>query len=158
MRVECAVVVLIGVIGCGRPSEVIDAPKPVDGDAAVPGGTFRECAGRAYTLAPLEAWRHKRSSMIRATSDPRHAAQDQIEPTVGVVLAGKFSYGTFSKDLEDELVRVSIDDCGAWRSLGDFATDDDGRIVVPVPADILTAPGVHEVRYQVLGDGSTTTS
>lgn len=158
MRVAWAVVASIGLVACGRSSEVVDAPKAPDDAGAVPAGRFRSCTGRAYTPAPVQAWRHTRSAVVVAAGGPNHAAQDQIEPTVGVTLPGKFAYGAISKDLEDELVRVSIDDCGAWRSLGDFATDDDGRVAVPVPAGILTSPGVHEVRYQVLGDGSTTTS
>lgn len=155
MRLVCAVVFLVA---CGRSAEVVDAPRPGDGGAAVPGGRFRACTERAYPPAPAQAWRHTRSSVVVASGGPNHTAQDQIESTLVVTLHGKFSYGSVSKDLEDELVRVSIDDCAGWRSLGDFATDDDGRVAVPVPADLFTSPGVHEVRYQVLGDGSTTAS
>lgn len=145
--------------GCGRSADVVDAPRPPDDAGAVPGGRFRDCRGRAFTPAPTQAWRHDTQTPITLQAGaPNHSAQDQIETTVAVALPGKFSYGSISKDLEDELVRVSIDDCGAWRTLGDFATDDDGRISVPVPAGIFTSPGVHEVRYQVLGDGSLTAS
>ncbi|HUQ07787.1 MAG TPA: hypothetical protein VM261_35075 [Kofleriaceae bacterium] len=161
MRRVGLVLVVFGLgAACGGNSEVIDAPRPPgDGDASVPAGRFRTCTGRAYTPAATQAWRHDTQTPITlAAGSPNHAAQDQIEPTLAVTLPGKFTYGTVSKDLEDELVRVSIDDCSAWRSLGDFATDDDGRISVPVPSDIFTSPGVHEVRYQVLGDASTTTS
>lgn len=149
---------LLLVVGCGRNAEVIDAPRPPDDAGAVPGSQFRTCTGRAYTPAPTQDWRHTGTSVTTAAGAANHSSQDQIESTVGVVVRGKFTYGTISKDLEDELVRVSIDDCGAWRSLGDFATNDDGRIDVPVPADIFTSPAVHEVRFQVLGDASLTTS
>jgi phosphatidate phosphatase PAH1 len=67
-------------------------------------------------------------------------------------LRGKFTYGSVSKDLEDEKVRVFLDACAGWTSLGDFRTDSDGRIAVPAPASL--AVGVYDVRLQVLGDGT----
>jgi hypothetical protein len=159
-RIGCVLVGVLVAGACGGNSDVIDAPRAAgDGDAAVPAGRFRTCAGRPYTPAERQAWRHDTQTPLTLQAGAaNHSAQDQIEPTVAVTLPGKFTYGSVSKDLEDELVRVSIDDCSAWRSLGDFATNDDGRISVPVPSDIFTSPGVHEVRYQVLGDASLTTS
>lgn len=146
-------------VACGSPSGVIDAPRPPNDAGAVPTGRFRSCTGRAFTAAPTQEWQHTTQTPLTLQAGAaNHSAQDQIESTVAVTLPGKFTYGSISKDLEDELVRVSFDDCSAWRVLGDYATNDDGRIDVPVPADIFTSPGVHEVRFQVLGDASLTTS
>jgi phosphatidate phosphatase PAH1 len=144
---------------CGSRDGVIDAPKPATDAGEIPRARFRDCTGRAYTAAPTQEWRHTtRTPLTLEAGAPNHSGQDQIESTTTVTIPGKFTYGSVSKDLEDELVRVSIDDCSAWRALGDFATNTDGRISVPVPSDIFTSPGVHEVRQQVLGDASMTTS
>jgi hypothetical protein len=119
---------------------------------------FRSCTGRAFTPAPDQGWRHTIATPITtAAGAANHSGADAIETTgTAAVLRGKFAYGFVSKDLEDELVRVWIDDCGQWRGLGDVLTDDDGRIAVPVPAGVLTSPGVYEARFQVLGDRSLT--
>ncbi len=134
--------------------------RPTGGTDAGPAGGFRTCRGRSFTPAPDQGWQHTVATpIVTAAGAANHSAQDQIEPTgATVTLPGKFTYGLVSKDLEDELVRVSIDDCTGWRVLGDFATNSDGRIAVPAPSSAFAAAGVHEVRYQVLGDGSVTTS
>ena len=50
---------------------------------------------------------------------------------------------------------VFLDDCQGWVSLGRFTTNSDGRMTAPAPA---LPVGVYEVRFQVAGDQSTTTS
>jgi hypothetical protein len=152
---------------CGSPAgddgdDGDDAPPPdardfVDAD---PGQPFRTCRGRAYTLAPDEPWRHDiQTPITTAAGAANHSSQDQIDPDgATVTLPGKFTYGVVSADLEDEDIRVSIDDCTGWQELGAFATNSDGRIAVPVPAGMLPGPGVYEARFQVLGDQSTTYS
>jgi phosphatidate phosphatase PAH1 len=73
-------------------------------------------------------------------------------PGSAATIRGKFAYGVVSKDLEGEDVRVFLDDCAGWKSLGDFRTDGDGRISAPVPTAL--GAGVYEVRLEVLGDAS----
>src|SRR6185436_16852701 len=94
--------------------------------------------------------------IITAAGAANHSGKDTLaRPGEAPALPGKFSYGTISKDLEDEDVLVSLDDCTGWVSLGRFATNSDGRITAPAPA---LPTGVYEVRFQVAGDQSVTTS
>jgi hypothetical protein len=118
---------------------------------------FQRCTGRPYTLAPDEGWRHSVASpIVTAAGAANHSGKDTIAaPGIASKLPGKFTYGSVSKDLEDEDVMVFLDDCQDWTSLGRFATDSDGRISAPAPALPI---GVYEVRFQVAGDRSTTTS
>jgi hypothetical protein len=129
------------------------------GGAAGGGGGpgFLTCRGRAITAPPTQGWRHLTTSAIVATGAANHSAQDVIAPPGGTtLLPGKFTYGVVSVDLEDEAVRVLLDDCGAWRDLGTALTNSDGRVSVNAPGTL--GPGVYELRFQVLGDGSGTTS
>jgi hypothetical protein len=118
---------------------------------------FASCRGRAFSPAPTQSWRHLTTSVVVAAGAANHSAQDVIAaPGAATTLPGKFTYGVVSKDLEDENVRVVLDDCAGWRDLGVALTSSDGRIAVSAPAAL--GPGVYEVRFQVLGDASTTTS
>lgn len=119
---------------------------------------FQNCQGRAFTPAPAQGWRHTTSTITAALGGPNHSAEDIIgKPGQARSLRAKFTYGSVaSKDIQDETVRVWIDDCATWRELGDYATTTDGRIALPVPTQF--GPGTYEVRFQVLGDQSTTTS
>jgi hypothetical protein len=118
---------------------------------------FASCRGRALSPAPTQDWRHLTTSVVVAAGAANHAAQDVIAaPGAAPSLPGKFTYGVVSKDLEDEDVRVVLDDCAGWRDLGTALTDSDGRMAVTAPASL--SPGVYEVRFQVLGDASGTLS
>jgi hypothetical protein len=143
-------------LGCDGtdPGSITDAPG---GDGAPQREVFRRCTGRPYTLAPDEGWRHTiLTPIVTAAGAANHSGKDTIaKPGVASALPGKFTYGTISKDLEDEDVLVFLDDCQGWASLGRFATDSDGRMSAPAPA---LPTGVYEVRFQVAGDRSTTTS
>jgi hypothetical protein len=142
--------------GKGPSSTSPDGPGPeVDGSTAHT--TFQRCTGRAFTPAPDEGWRHDIATPITtAAGSPNHSGTDIVaQPGTAAALPGKFSYGLISKDLEDEDVLVSIDDCQGWKSLGRVATDGDGRLSVTAPA---LPTGVYEVRFQVAGDQSLTAS
>lgn len=148
--------ILVG--GCdGGGFIAADARELPDADPSLP---FQRCTGRAFTPAPDQDWRHDTQTPITTSAGAaNHSSQDQIDNDGWTVtLPGKFAYGAVSADLEDELVRVSIDDCTGWRELGDHATSSDGRIFVPVPPGMLDGPGEYETRFQVLGDGSMTAS
>jgi hypothetical protein len=126
---------------------------------AGPGDGFQRCVGRNFEPLPETDWQHgTQTPIILQAGPPNHSAQDVIGAPDGArTLVGKFTYGTISKDLEDELVNVFLDTCGDdWVDLGQVATNSDGRIEKAIP-DALPA-GVYEVRFQVLGDQSTTTS
>lgn len=86
------------------------------------------------------------------------------------VLIGKFAYGPFDKDLKDEDVDVFLQrepPCGAWSSLGSFATsedgqygtqygiaDDGGRVFFTIPPSQGLPRGRYPVRMLVKGDHS----
>lgn len=119
--------------------------------------TFQRCTGRAYAPAPDESWRHDiTSALTTAAGDANHAGKDIIGGYGRAAwLGAKLSYGKVSKDLEDEDVLVFLDDCAGWRSLGRARTDGDGRVRVAAP---MLPVGAYEVRFQVAGDQSITTS
>jgi hypothetical protein len=128
--------------------------------AAAPEPAFQTCRDRAFAPDATRGWRHPLGGRVTTRlGRARHAAADAVEPdAAAVVLRAKFAYGKLSKDLEGESVRIWIDDCAGWHLVGDAITDDDGRIAVALPAGVIDAPGVYEVRYQVHGDRSTTTA
>lgn len=148
-------------LGLGAGCDGTDPSVPPgddDGDGSgAPRETFQRCVGRPYTLAPDEDWRHSVLTPITtAAGDPDHSGKDMfVQPGAAATLPAKFTYGLISKDLEDEDVLVFLDDCQGWTSLGRFTTDSDGRISAPAPA---LPTGVYEVRFQVGGDRSTTSS
>lgn len=145
MRIAAAA--LVAGLACGLPPGERRDPEPV-----VP-PTLASCVGRSFTPAPSQGFRHAANDLLVALGSPGHSMQDvlAVEGTA-IAVAGKFAYGTVSKDLEDESVRVHLDDCSGWRALGDFTTDSDGRILVAVP-DVLPV-GLYDVRLEVLGDAS----
>lgn len=112
--------------GCGGGSASRDA-----------GGQdrFATCRGRLPPPVAAQGWRHTSTSILVTPAGPaNHSAQDVLtEPAVPATLSAKFAYGVISRDLEDEDVRLFLDDCDGWRDLGVHATSSDGRIVVPVP-------------------------
>jgi phosphatidate phosphatase PAH1 len=127
-------------------------------DDAAGKAEFKYCRGREFTPLPVQDWRHTSTLITLAAGNANHSAQDVVAPPPALTaLPAKFAYGISSSDLEDEDVRVFLDDCnGGWEDLGVHATDSDGRI----RADIAHAlePGVYEARFQVLGDQTLTTS
>jgi hypothetical protein len=155
MRYLLAVACFIfGCDGAGSGSRV-DAPT---GDGTAERPKFQRCTGRAYTPAPRdEHWRNRITTpIVTAAGAANHSGKDMFaKPDEASALPGKFTYGLISKDLQDEDVLVFLDNCREWVSLGRFTTDSDGRMTAPAP--VLPA-GVYEVRFQVGGDQSTTTS
>lgn len=134
----------------------VDARPAPDAPDGAP--VFRDCRGASFTPPPVQEWRHDIvTPAIVASGSPVHSGQDVlVEPGGSASLPGKFTYGTISKDLEDEDIRVFLYDCQQWVELGDFTTDSDGRISAPVAE--VPGVGVYEARLHVLGDQSSTTS
>ncbi len=157
IAIRASVLVALASVGCwGDASDSADAGPTIDVTVVEP-DIFRDCRGRPFTSAPDESWRHITTEAVVLTGAPNHSGQDVVAaPSAPRNLPGKFTYGLLSKDLEDELIRVWLDDCDGWRELGDHLTDSDGRISVAAPTEL--GPGVYEARFQVLGDQSTTTS
>ena len=129
---------------CGSEGAPIDTAK------------FRTCRGRPVSPPQAQGWRHTSTSiLVTPAGAANHSAQDLLTPdSVSASLGGKFTYGTISRDLEDEDVRVLLDTCDEWHDLGVHTTSSDGRVTVSV--GVALGPGVYEARLQVLGDGSDT--
>jgi len=142
-------------VGCGGAAASYD--DGLDAPETGPRQRFQRCTGRPYAPAPDEGWRHDILTPItRAAGEPHHAGKDIIARSgATATLTAKLAYGTVSKDLEDEDVLVFLDDCAGWRSLGRATTDDDGRARIPAP---VLPVGAYEVRFQVAGDRSVTSS
>jgi hypothetical protein len=138
----------LGASACGCHGAGMDQPTP----------TFRTCRGRPPPPATAQGWRHTSTSLlVTPAGAANHSAPDVLTPvSASASLPGKFAYGTISRDLGDEDVRVLLDTCDAWRDLGVHTTTSDGHLMAPVPAALRT--GVYEARFQVLGDGSGTVS
>jgi len=124
------------------------------------GSAFVTCTGRSYSPPPAQGFQHTRSALVVTVSHPQHSAQDVIAlPASSTVVPGKFAYGRFSKDLEDENIELFIDDCAGWRSLGTARTDGDGRTSIPLDlASEQLGVGLYELRQVVRGDASVVTS
>jgi hypothetical protein len=116
-------------------------------------------------------WRHSSTGLLVTSQGPaNHRAQDVVVASGAPQrLVGKFAYGPFDKDLDDEDVELFIQrdpPCGVWTSLGKQATsegqhgttwgiaDDGGRIFFEIPAAEALPVGRYPLRMLVLGDHS----
>ncbi|WP_242343726.1 LNS2 domain-containing protein [Anaeromyxobacter terrae] len=129
----------------------LPATGPEETDQTGPAG-LAWCVGAPFTPAPAKGFAYDTNALLAALGSPGHSMQDVVAVDgASIVVHGKFAYGTVSKDLEGERVRVYLDDCSGWRALGEATTDSDGRIAVAVGA---LPAGVYDVRLEVLGDAS----
>ncbi|GAB4520442.1 MAG: hypothetical protein Tsb0020_39050 [Haliangiales bacterium] len=152
-----------GGVDAGAPGA--DAGPAVDADPGTPAvdagpalPQLRSCHDQTLPadLPVLDEWSNPLNDVV-TLGDPWHSAQDVLVATDGdAQLAGKFSYGDVSKDLEGERVEVWIDDCGdGYRRLGEAVTDSDGRMAVSIAASDLPAIGSYQLQFRVMGDGTT---
>ncbi len=135
---------------------VVAASAAAAGAPAVgtPVPAFRRCVGTPFVPAPEEPWAHPDRAALRAALGPaNHVVQDVVAtPGAPATIRAKLAYGSISKDLEHEKVRVFLDACSGWTRLAEVRTDDEGRIAAPLRVKL--APGVYEVRVEVMGDAS----
>src|SRR5512140_1418033 len=116
LRTSVACVMLVLTCGCsGGDHSTGPAESPPDSD----GRGWRRCVGRSFEPAAKTGWQHAQSQATALLGSPAHSAQDVIaaDPSK-VVIPGKFAYGDLSVDMVNERVRVYLDDCQGWRSLG----------------------------------------
>lgn len=111
------------------------------------------------TLTTPEVWRHRISSSATATllGQPHHAATDPVvNPGAGAVVAGKFAYGSTSKDLEDEDVTLLVQTapCRAWAPVATARTDSNGEARFTVPGQVIDRSGAYPFQLVVHGDRS----
>ncbi len=156
--------------------EPTPAPPPPDPPASCDPAAVAApaiCGGDGFVApAPAAGWRHLTTELLVVTQGPpNHRGIDVVvppRPGEDTWLIGKFAYGLFDKDLEDEDVQVWLrPDCGAWVLAGTARTshdgqygtiagvdDDGGRVFFPLGASALPGPGVHPVKMLVSGDHS----
>jgi len=102
-------------------------------------------------------WVH--STLVHLTTgqgDAHHGAADVvINPGDAAKVSARFAYGPFLKDLEDENISawIEVAEC-SWQPLGVSLTDDSGTVTFSVPPSLAAAPGRHDIRFEVNGDGS----
>ena len=156
MRITPSLLALFASSCVANTTDPADPTDPTSPDPAL--ARLQECRGRVFVPAPTEDWRHSiQTPIITAIGAANHMGRDLIvKASTGATINAKFTYGLISKDLENEDVRVSIDDCTGWVDLGDFTTDSDGQIRVALTRSLPI--GVYDLRFQVLGDGSTTSA
>ncbi|MGE4233745.1 MAG: haloacid dehalogenase [Bacteriovoracia bacterium] len=114
-----------------------------------------ECA--PFPKLKKQGWRHYWRTPLFVTSqgDPWHSTNDSVANTnFGFTIDGKFTYGSFSKDLEDERVSLWIrsKDCKNWYKVGERTTDHDGRADFSINAGFFKETGVYKYRMVVNGD------
>lgn len=134
-------------LGCAAPA-TDPYPVPPDGPPQL-----SWCVGAPFTPALAQGWDHLASELVAALGSPGHSMQDVLAtPGAAVVVRGKFAYGSISKDLEGERIRLYLDDCSGWRSVGEATTSSDGRVAFALAETL--AVGVYDVRLEALGDAS----
>ena len=89
---------------------------------------------------------------------PHHSANDLIiqfgEETT---FEGKFSYGSFSRDLEEEIVEIWLDSCAdELLHVGEYITNHSGKINYEFKDASLLPPGTFQIWLRVQGDGTVT--
>jgi hypothetical protein len=139
----------LALVACADdPAAIVADAAPADAAPVA----LRRCTGRAFPAQTPGAFRHL-ASEVTALGSVEHAAEDALVAGAGPVVAGaKFQYSAIFKDLEDERVKVYLDDCAGWQLVATPLTDSDGRISTSFGP---LAYGIHEVRYVVEGDAST---
>jgi hypothetical protein len=117
---------------------------------------FTTCLDTPFVFTPSGSWEHSIATPLIAWQQPGHSVEDRLAtlPWETYEIEGKFAYGVFGNDLEDEWVRAWIDTCVAWEALGRARTDSDGRVRFEVPRDALPGPGRYALRMAVEVDGS----
>lgn len=151
-----------------------------DGGAADRGPDQHQASDTLACASPLpfappgtpSGWRHASTGLlVTSQGAANHRAQDVVVAAGAPQrIIGKFAYGPFDKDLEDEDVELFIQrdpPCGPWTSLGQQATskdgqhgttwgikDDGGRIFFEIPAAQALPVGRYPLKLLVLGDHS----
>ncbi len=138
-----------------KPSASADSGDEARADGKLP--SAKSCRKEASDFSPKGTYRHSRSRLLVTTQgDPKHAAVDNVVVAGSQTsLKGKFSYGSTSKDLEDEDVTLLLrsPSC-SWKRMSTVRTDDDGWASFPIAASDLSEPGVYGVELAVEADGS----
>jgi hypothetical protein len=125
---------------------VADEVKPVINDT--------RCA--APPKVATQGFRHKRSKLIAKVGTVNHRGIDLIatEDDDTQYVAGKLAYGKLDKDIEGELAELHACIDNAWKMIGVYPTDDDGRFAATLVGPSRLPVGMRDMYVAALGDGS----
>jgi hypothetical protein len=137
-----------GTPDAGDSTAIDAADKSPDAAPAKP--ALQHCVGGAFTPEPATAFKHGKPS-----GGASHWGIDTIA-TQKRTASARFGYGALNSALKDETIKAWFWDCKAWQPLGEVATDQDGRVALAFPDG--QPPGSYDVRYEVMGDASLTSS
>lgn len=101
-------------------------------------------------------FRHRRSKLIAKTGSPNHRGIDLIaaEEDEQQVIEGKLAYGKLDKDIDKEDAELYACIDNAWKPLGVYRTDDDGRLTATLSGAARLPPGMRDMYIAARGDGS----
>lgn len=128
---------------------------PIAAFAACPDYSAIENAPQ-LTSPTKQSFHHIKSRLVSMVYQPWHMVHDQIAQVgQAIQVTAKFDYGMAShKDLEDETVQAYLSGTGidGWESLGEFTSNDDGKVTVNAGQRPI---GEYRIRFVVAGDLST---
>ena len=138
--------VLLVLVLAASPVHADDPVKPVFDDT--------RCA--APPAVKATGFRHRRSKWITKTGSPNHRGIDVIasEDDAKQQVAGKLAYGKLDKDIEDEDAELFACIDGAWKSLGVYVTNGDGRFSIALAGALRLPVGMRDMYIAAKGDGS----
>jgi hypothetical protein len=131
------------------PPEVM-VPTPLVEDS--------RCAGAPDAGGPA-GWHHTTSRFISKLGEPRHRGVDLIATPddSAQTIAGKITYSTFEKDLEDEDVELFACIDARWQPLGDTRTDGNGSFALVLTGNARLPAGMRDLYVSVRGDRTAAT-
>lgn len=147
----------LGAVGCatGEHDPVTTDPDEVEAGVAAAAVAVPDvhCAAVPDAGAPGE-FRHLTSRLIAVLGDPRHRGLDLVAAADAdtQTLAGRISYTTLDKELEDEDVDVFACRDGAWQRVGGARTDDEGQFALALSGGDRLPIGLRDVFVSVVGD------
>ena len=112
--------------------------------------TLKKCTGRSFTPGTKEEWNHSIVSAGIALASQQHSVNDVISTSLtGNMVTAKIVYGVLFVDLEDEKIRLYMDDCSSWKLMTTQVSDVDGKVSFTFPS---LAYGIYDIKWEVAGD------
>jgi phosphatidate phosphatase PAH1 len=138
--------VLLFLVLAAAPAAAEEPLKPVFNDT--------RCATPPTVTAV--GFRHRRSKLIAKAGSPNHRGIDLIaaEEDEQQVIEGKLAYGKLDKDVDKEEAELYACIDNAWKLLGVYRTDDDGRLTATLTGTARLPPGMRDMYIAARGDGS----
>jgi phosphatidate phosphatase PAH1 len=159
-----AVLVPLGACALHDSADAGDPPGDGDGSGDDPGSddpdgpgsepvAFATCTSLPYTPGEPQGFEHVGNQIVAAGGGPTHHAQDVVAGAdQAATVSAVFQYSALAVDIADEVVKISLDTCDGWRTLGEVRTDGDGRATAEVGDPL--APGVYHLVYEVAADAT----